>query len=85
MTFVAPEVGYVPVPDDAGIAAAVAGQRARGYQVQRLPDAAAARQTALDLLPDGAEVFTAASMTAQAIGLVEDIDESGRYHATRPA
>jgi hypothetical protein len=64
MTLLAPDLSYATVPDDAVIAAAVAGLRARGYQVQRLPDAAAARQTALDLLPEGAEVFTASSMTA---------------------
>jgi LUD domain len=84
MTPVAPDISYATVPDDAVIAAAVAGLRARGHHVQRLPDAAAARQTAVGLLPEGAEVFTASSMTAQAIGVIEDIDESGRYYATRP-
>ncbi|TQS24298.1 hypothetical protein FLX08_00975 [Microbispora hainanensis] len=53
-------------------------------RVRRVSDAAAARQAALDLLPDGAEVFTASSVTADAIGLIQEIDSSGRYTATRP-
>jgi LUD domain len=47
-------------------------------------DAATARRAALDLLPPGAEVFTASYMTAEAIGLTQEIDSSGRYRATRP-
>jgi len=39
---------------------------------------------ALTLLPEGAEVFTASSVTVEAIGLTKAIEESGRYIATRP-
>jgi hypothetical protein len=84
MTTVTAEISYATAAADADIAAAATGLRARGYHVQRLPDGVAARRAALDLLPAGAEVFTASSMTAQTIGLTQDIDESGRYHAIRP-
>jgi LUD domain len=84
MAIVAPNTSYAASADEAAIAAAAAGLQARGYQVRRVPDAAAARQAALQLLPEGAEVFTASSATAETIGLTQDIDGSGRYLATRP-
>ncbi len=84
MTTVTPNTVYAAPADEAAVAAAAAGLQARGYHVRRVSDAAAARQAALDLLPDGAEVFTASSVTADAIGLIQEIDSSGRYTATRP-
>lgn len=75
---------YANAADEAAIAAAADGLRARGYEVHRVPDAATARRASLELLPPGAEVFTASSMTAEGIGLTQEIDGSGRYQATRP-
>jgi hypothetical protein len=84
MTTATPNTAYAAPADEAAVAAAAAGLQARGYHVRRVPDAAAARQAALDLLPEGAEVFTASSVTAEAIGLSQEINGSGRYTATRP-
>jgi LUD domain len=84
MTVTAPNPTFAAAADETAIGTAAAGLQARGYQVQRVPDAAAARRAAVELLPPGAEVFTASSMTAEAIGLTQDIDGSGRYQATRP-
>jgi hypothetical protein len=38
---------------------------------------------ALELIPDGSEVFTATSRTLEEIGLVEAIDDSSRLHSVR--
>jgi hypothetical protein len=42
-----------------------------------------AKQHVLELIPDGAEVFTATSATVQAVGIADEINESGRYDAIR--
>jgi hypothetical protein len=42
-----------------------------------------ATQKIYGLIPEGAEVFTATSATLQEIGLVPEINESGRYVSIR--
>lgn len=79
-----PNATYAVAASEDAIADAAAALTARGYQVRRVSDAGAARRAALEILPAGAEVFTASSVTAEAIGLRAEIDESGRYVATRP-
>jgi hypothetical protein len=44
---------------------------------------AEATQKIYELIPEGAEVFTATSATLQPIGLVPEINESGRYISVR--
>jgi L-lactate utilization protein LutC len=84
MTTMAPNATYATPADPTAVVATAAALQARGYKVHRVPDAAAARQVALELLPDGAEVFTASSVTADVIGLTQEVDTSGRYAAIRP-
>ncbi len=43
-----------------------------------------AKKKALELLPQGAEVFTMTSQTLETIGLDKEINESGQYNAVRP-
>lgn len=43
-----------------------------------------AKEKALELLPQGAEVMTMTSMTLDAIGLTKEINESGNYNAVKP-
>ena len=43
----------------------------------------AAKAKVLELLPLGAEVYTAQSMTSRALGLMEAIDDSGNYVSVR--
>lgn len=69
--------------DDATIERATAGLRTKGYAVHVVDDAAAAKATILDLLPEGAEVGQGASQTLEDIGLTEALEESGRYDAVR--
>jgi hypothetical protein len=42
-----------------------------------------ARQRVLELIPEGAEVFTARSHTIESIGLASEINESSRFQAVR--
>lgn len=84
MSTLTPDTTYAAPGDEIAIAAAADALAARGYDVRRVPDRAAAREVALTLLPEGAEVFTASSVTVEAIGLTKAIEESGRYIATRP-
>ena len=84
MTTLTPDSAYAAPADEIAIAAAAAALATRGYHVRRVPDGTAARDAALDLLPEGAEIFTASSVTVDGIGLTKAIDESGSYVATRP-
>jgi len=43
-----------------------------------------AKQLVLDLVPQGAEVYSNVSKTLERIGLSEEFDKSGRYNAVRP-
>lgn len=42
-----------------------------------------ARRIILELLPEGAEVFTSVSKTLETLGLSAEIDQSGRFNAIR--
>ncbi|WP_042394724.1 LUD domain-containing protein [Streptacidiphilus carbonis] len=57
---------------------------ANGFTVELLDDVDAARSRVKELIPEGAEVFTAASETLRLSGIDEDINGSGRYRAVRP-
>jgi len=74
-----------------GVAAAEARlQRAasalteRGIAAEVVDDPAVARERALALIPEGAGVLTATSRTLEISGLLDEIEQSGRYHALRP-
>jgi hypothetical protein len=69
--------------DDATIERTAAGLRAKGYAVHVVEDAAAAKATILELLPEGAEVGQGASQTLEDIGVTEAIEQSGRFDAVR--
>jgi LUD domain len=62
----------------------VEGLESRGFTVIVAPSNSAARETVLQLLPEGAEVFTSTSRTLEALGLPHEIENSGRYNAIRP-
>ncbi|MFL5734747.1 MAG: LUD domain-containing protein [Chloroflexia bacterium] len=68
---------------DERLAAVAEALRGNGMATIVVPDAEAAREQVLDLLPPGAEVFTATSATLTATGLAAAINESGRYEAVR--
>ena len=64
---------------------AVAGAlRSRGMRVMVAADRDEARRLVLEQLPDGAQVHQGASATLDALGVTEEIEQSGRYNAVRP-
>lgn len=58
--------------------------RGNGFDVRIAGSAAGARDIVRQLIPEGAEVSSAASVTLEQTGILEDINASGRYDAVRP-
>jgi L-lactate utilization protein LutC len=75
---------YASVKDDATIAKTKEALEANNFKVTVVEDAAAAKDTALALLPKGAEVLTMTSKTLEKTGITKAVDESGEYDAVRP-
>jgi hypothetical protein len=85
MTMVAPVKHDFALPaSEEQITRAVKALQANGIHALVVDDRAAALAALLALLPEGAEVFTAASQTLEAIGAVAEINQSGRFDAIRP-
>jgi hypothetical protein len=55
----------------------------RGMAAEVVASGTLARQRVLDLLPEGAEVFTSMSRTLDTLGLSAEINESSRYNPLR--
>jgi hypothetical protein len=79
----APNPAFGRPADSATLQRVAAALRARGIEAEVLPDGAAARARAHQLIPDGAEVYNATSRTLETIGLAQDIVAHGRYDAAR--
>lgn len=71
------------VPNDIIIADTASALTEHGFATIVVDDLAAAKAQALELVPKGAEVFTATSRTLDDTGLTAAINESGEYNATR--
>ncbi len=67
------------------LAAAAEALRKNGFDVFVVDDGAAAKAKAIELIPEGAEVMTMSSTTADVIGLNAELNESGRYRPVRAA
>jgi hypothetical protein len=74
---------YDTIASDEQITKTKEALESNGFSVVVVDDEAAAKQTALDLLPKGAEVLTNTSKTLEALGLTKAIDESGDYDSVR--
>ncbi len=57
---------------------------ANGIHVLVAETAEDAKRLVLDLVPQGAEVYTNQSKTLEKLGLFDEFDKSGRYKAVRP-
>ena len=84
MTTLVPNAEFSHLASDEQIATAVAALTARGMDAQVLEHRDHVRSKVLELLPEGAEVFTPLSRTLDTLGLSEEIDTSSRYVALRP-
>ena len=58
--------------------------RSHGMRAIVAADRAEARRLVLEALPAGAQVHQGASATLDALGVTEEIEQSGRYEAVRP-
>src|ERR1700712_4449660 len=79
----APDPAFGHPADPATLQRVAAALTARGIEAEVLPDGAAARARAHQLIPDGAHVYNATSRTLETIGLAQDIVAHGRYDAAR--
>ena len=84
MTFPIPATLFADPAPAQRLERAAAALTARGFTVEIVDDAAAARTRIKDLIPEGASVFTGASETLRLCGIEADINTSGRYQAVRP-
>jgi acyl-CoA hydrolase len=74
---------FTEMPDEQTLAETVAAIEEHGLSVEVVDDLDAARETVLARIPDGSSVMTYASVTLQATGIVQAIDEGARYDSAR--
>jgi hypothetical protein len=84
MTTLVPNMEFARLASDEDIAAVVAALTAKGIAASAVENRTEARSRVLDLLPEGAEVYTALSQTLEVLGLREEISASSRYVPLRP-
>ncbi len=84
MTTLVPNTEFARLASDEDIATVVTALTAKGMAASVVENRAEARSRVLDLLPGGAEVYTALSQTLEVLGLREEISTSSRYVPLRP-
>jgi CBS domain-containing protein len=75
---------YGTIADEDRVQRAAAALERNGMDVFRAADAGEARRIVLSLIPEGADVYHGASLTLEATGITEAIEQSDRYEALRP-
>jgi len=84
MVVLSPNSVFSHLASEERIAKTIQAIEANGISAFVVENGDEARQRVLDLLPEGAEVFTTGSRTLEAIGLTSEINESTRFQAVRP-
>jgi hypothetical protein len=84
MVVISPNSVFSHLASKERVAKTIQALEANGIAAFVVENGDEARQRVLDLLPEGAEVFTTASRTLEAIGLTSEINESPRFQAVRP-
>ena len=74
---------WTALADEFTLEKTVAALESHGFKVLVAENGADAKQKVLDIVPEGTDVFTAASATLASIGVTEEINESGRYDSVR--
>jgi hypothetical protein len=72
------------VADDARVTRTAAALEENGIRVLRAANAAEAKRIVLDLIPDGSQVHSGASLSLDVSGITDEIEGSSRYDALRP-
>jgi len=57
---------------------------ANGIQTLIAENGTEAKRLFLELIPEGSEVFLSSSVTLEQLGIVADVDQSGKFDAVRP-
>lgn len=76
-------IRFTTLPDADTLAATVIALEEHGFGVDVVDDLDAARETVLARIPEGSSVMTNTSVTLDAAGIAEAINESGRYASAR--
>lgn len=79
-----PNTEFTRLATDEQIESVVKALEANNIRVILVENGEEARKLVLQLVPQGAEVYTNISKTLEKIGITEEIDQSGRYDAVRP-
>jgi hypothetical protein len=74
---------FTALPDDQTLDATVVALEEHGFSVQVVDDLDAARETVLALIPEGASVMTNTSVTLEATGIADAINDGGPYDSVR--
>lgn len=80
----APNKEFTKLASQAQIERTAQALEEHGIHTLIAKNGAEAKKLVLDLLPQGAEVYAGQSVTLEQLGLVDEIDKSGRYDAVRP-
>lgn len=83
MQEVAPNLRYAALASETSLQATALRLTENGMTAHIVESAADARRLALELIPDGAEVFTATSQTLEEVGLPGAIEASTRLRSVR--
>src|SRR5713101_3750262 len=83
MQEVAPNPMYAVLASETSLETAAQNLTENGMTAHIVENAAEARSLALELIPDGVEVFTATSQTLEEIGLLSAIEASMRLRSVR--
>ncbi len=74
---------YDQLVDPEIVAKTIASLKNNGINAVAVKDGLEAKQKVLEMIPEGAEVFTMQSMTLKKLGIDTAIDESGKYNPVR--
>lgn len=81
--YMQPNPNYAKLPSDQVIQKTINALKVNGVEATVVDTADGAKQMILDQVSAGAEVFTMASMTLEALGIPSIINESGQYQSVR--
>ena len=83
LTSTKPNVAFSKLASDEQIERAAQALEANGIHTLVAANGEAAKKMVFDLLPEGAEVFTATSLTLEKTGILADLEKQARYDSVR--
>jgi hypothetical protein len=74
---------WTTIPDETVIVNTISALQSRGIDAIAVKTGEEAKMKLLELLPAGAQVFTMTSRTLESMGILPEINESGKYNSVR--